>query len=503
MTKYFLGIDVGTYESKGVLINEKCDIVAHHAIKHDLETPRPNYFEHDAEKVWWNDVCQLSKALVSQANISNTEIACIGSSALGADCLPVDEDCRPLRKAILYGIDSRADQEMAYLTQYYGPEKINQIYGRPLCSSDVAPKILWIKNNEPDVYRRTHKFLTATSYLTAKLTGEYVIDKFLINTFAPAYRPDGTIDEKLCGLFCRPDQLADCKGTTDVVGYVTSKTASETGLAEGTPVITGTDDAGAEAISTGVFQPGDMMVMIGSSCYMIYCSDRLVLDDRIWHDEFIIPGTYSVSAGTNTAGTMTRWYRDHLFFDALSQQETTGRNAYETMLDSLEGIPAGSGGLITLPYFAGERTPINDPFAKGVIFGLTLNHTRGHLYKSALEAVGYSIDQHFDILKEHNLPLKKVMAVGGGAKNLPWLQIIADITGQTINTARVTMGAAYGDALMAALGVGFYKSFADFAEVIQPGLSLQPDLQNHERYRPYRKIFDQLYLSTKNLVHSL
>jgi xylulokinase len=501
MTKYYLGIDVGTYESKGVLIDENCQILADHAVKHELENPKPNHFEHDAERVWWGDLCQISHALIKKGGIKNSEIACVGSSALGADCLPVDENCRPLRKAILYGIDSRAEKEIAYLADYFGPEKINQIYGRPLCSSDVAPKILWIKNNEPEVYNRTAKFLTSTSYLTAKLTGNYVIDKFLINTFAPIYLKDGTIDEEACKMFCRPDQMAQCKGTTDIVGWVTAKAAAETGLAEGTPVITGTDDSGAEAISTGVFQPGDMMIQVGSSCYMIYCSDRLVLDDRIWHDEFIIPGTFSVSAGTNTAGTMTRWYRDTLFFDKLAQQEQGGLNAYQAMLTNFENIPAGSDGLITLPYFAGERTPINDPFARGVIFGLKLTHTRDQMYKSALEGVGFSIGQHLDIIKGHHLPLKKIMAVGGGAKNIPWLQIISDIIGETIQTSDVTIGAAFGDALMAALAVGHYKSYADFNEVIKPGMVILPNMQNHELYKPYRRIFDQLYLNTKDLMH--
>lgn len=500
---YYMGIDIGTYESKGVLIDQQYNLVASHAEKHGMENPQPNYFEHDAEQVWWHDFCQISRSLIEQAGIQPQEIACIGTSTLGADCLPVDENCRPLRKAILYGIDSRADREIAFMNDYYGADKINELFGRPLCSSDVAPKILWIKNNEPEIYNKTYKFITATSYITAKLTGEYVIDKFLINTFTPAYKPDGSIDEELCTRYCRPDQLATCRGTMDVVGKVTAQAAAESGLSEGTPVITGTDDAGAEAISTGVFQPGDMMVMLGSSCYMIYCSDRLVVDQRLWHDSFIIPGTFSVSAGTNNAGTLTRWFRDHIFFDALEQQEITGRNAYETILDGLETIPPGSDGLITLPYFVGERTPINDPLARGVIFGLALHHTRRHLYKSALEGVGYSIAQHLDILKEYNLPLNKVMAVGGGTKNRLWLQMIADISNQAIQTARVTIGAAYGDALLAAVAIGGCSGFAELGEKIKPAEVFQPDAKRHEIYQPYRKIFDQLYMVNRNLMHAL
>ena len=503
MTKYFLGIDVGTYESKGVLIDENCQIMAELAVKHDLENPRPNHFEHDAEVVWWGDFCKVSRGLIEKAGIKAADIACVGSSALGADCLPVDENCRPLRKAILYGIDSRADKEMLYLTELYGPEKINQVYGRPICSSDVAPKILWIKNNEPEVYHKTFKFLTSTSYLTAKLTGNYVIDKFLINTFAPCYRKDGSIDAELCAMFCRPDQLAECQLTTDIVGHVTARAANETGLAEGTPVITGTDDSGAESISTGIFAPGEMMIQLGSTCYMIYCSDHLVLDDRLWHDEFIIPGTYSVSAGTNTAGTLTRWFRDTLFFDDLARQEAGGKNAYEAMLVNLDCVPAGSDGLITLPYFAGERTPLNDPFARGMIFGLKLTHTRDHMYKSVLEGVGYSINQHLKIIKEHNLPLNKIMAVGGGAKNLPWLQMIADICGMEIKTPSVSIGAAFGDALMAALAVGRYHSFDDFNQVILPGRVIKPNQTNAGIYAKYQILFEELYLRNKDAMHQI
>lgn len=501
--RYFLGVDIGTYESKGVLIDQDYNLVASRSAKHGLENPQPNFYEHDAESVWWQDLCEITRGLIAEAGIDPAQIACVGTSALGADCLPVDENCRPLRKAILYGIDSRAVGEMAFMDGYYGEEKVNALWGRPLCSSDVAPKILWIKNNEPEIYQKTYKFLTATSYLTAKLTGSYVIDKFLINTFAPCYKPDGSIDEELCQPYCRPDQLAECRGTMDIVGTVSAQAAAETGLAEGTPVITGTDDAGAEAISTGIFVPGDMMVMLGSSCYLIYCSDQLVIDSRLWHDTFILPGAYSITGGTNNAGTVTRWFRDNIFFDKLALQEDTGRNAYESILDELEGVPAGSDGLITLPYFAGERTPINDPLARGVIFGLTLQHTRAHMYKSALEGVGYSIAQHLDIISENGQPLTKIMAVGGGTQNKLWLQIIADISGHPIQTARITIGASFGDALLAAVAAGNSASFAELGEKITPAEVYSPNPENQPVYARYRKLFDELYVRTKDLMRAL
>ncbi|MDD2294536.1 MAG: FGGY-family carbohydrate kinase [Eubacteriales bacterium] len=501
---YFMGIDTGTFESKGVLVDQNFKVIAVSAHPHGMDNPKPNHFEHDAEAVWWHDFCVISRDLLAQSGIDPKDIKALGASALGADCLPVDEQCRPLRKAILYGIDARAVDEMEQLTELYGQEQIKAWYGRPLCSSDVMPKILWIKNKEPEVYEKTHKFLTGSSYLTAKLTGRYTVDRFLgLSSFNPLYRPDGTPDEELCKPICRPDQLAEVLSTIDVAGRITPEAADETGLAEGTPVIVGTDDSGAEAISAGVLEPGDMMLQIGSSVYMFLCTDRLVSDDRVWREEFIIPGTFDISAGTNTAGTLTRWYRDQLFPDVTQVADKTGKNAYELMMHGIADIPPGSGGLVTLPYFAGERTPINDPMAKGVIFGLTLEHTRAHLYRSALESVGFAINQHFRIFREHRVPVRKIMATGGGTKNPLWLQMIADITGEIIRTPENTIGASFGDAMMAAMGIHYFSSYGDLAAVVEEGASYAPDPEKHRIYQKYQSVFDELYPKTKDLAHRL
>lgn len=501
---YFMGIDTGTFESKGVIIDDQCNIIVSHAVAHDTENPKPNYFEHDAEEVWWNGFCEISNALLEKSGLAAKDIISVGASALGADCLPVDENCNPLRKAILYGIDARATKEMEWLTNYYGEDKIKSWYGRPLCSSDVMPKILWIKNNEPEVYEKTYKFLTGSSFITAKLTGNYTVDRFWgLASFNPLYYSDGTPNPETCKPICRPDQLAEVRSTIDIAGYITKKAAKETGLLEGTPVIVGTDDAGAEAISTGVLQPGDMMLMFGSSVYMILCTDKLVDDNRIWREEFIIPNTFDISAGTNAAGTLTRWYRDNLFTECLEKEKETGVNAYSEMMQGIDEIPAGSEGLITLPYFAGERTPINDPFAKGVLFGLTLTHTKKHLYRSALESVGFSIGQHFKIFEEHGVKINKIMAVGGGTKNPQWMQIVSDIIGKSISTAGITIGASYGDAMMAAMGIQYFDSFEDLSKVIKMGDCYTPNMENNKVYQKYQEIFDELYTSTKHLMHKL
>lgn len=501
---YFMGIDIGTFESKGVLIDEQCRIVASGSTKHGMEQPQEGWFEHDAEEVWWGDFCKLSHQLLEQSGVPADQIACVGGSTLGSDCLPVDRECRPLRKAILYGIDARAGEEIAWLTEYYGPERVKALFGRPIVTGDVAPKILWIKNHEPEVYRQTYKFLTGASYLAAKLTGNYVVDQFLGQaSFRPLYNKDMSIREEECRLYCRPDQLAQAQTVTSLAGRVTAQAAAETGLAEGTPVITGTGDSTAESISVGVMQPGDMMLQFGSTIFLYCCTKELVEDDRVRGNNFTVPGTFSVAGGTNAAGTLTRWFRDVMFPDAVSRELAGDGNAFQHMLEGVEQVPPGSDGLITLPYFAGERTPINDPDALGMIFGLKLKHTRAHLYRSALESVGYSIAQHVEILREHQVALKNVVAVGGGTKNLPWMQIVADITGLPIQIPRVTIGASYGDAMMAALAMGYFRDFHHLREQVGLERVMEPDPVRHEKYRTYLDLYTKLYETNRELMHQM
>lgn len=504
MSKYFMGIDVGTYESKGVIINEKAEIVATEVAKHGMENPQPNYFEHDADAVWYADVCKISNSLLRTTGIRAEEVVGLGISALGADCVPVDKDCKPLRKAILYGIDARATEEMKLLTEMWGEDTVLKCFGRPLGSSDVAPKILWIKRNEPEVYAKTHKFLTASSYLVAKITGNYTVDRFLgLASFNPLYNSDGTPNPEFCEGVCRPDQLADVMWTTDVAGYVTEKASLETGLAVGTPVIAGGDDSGAEAISCGVMTAGDMMVQMGSTIYMILCTDRLYDDDRLWREAFIVPGSYDISAGTNTGGSLTRWVLNTLFPDFLVKEHETGVNGYEQMMKAMKEVPAGSRGLITLPYFAGERTPINDPLAKGMIFGLNISHTREDIMRSAFESICYSIRQHFEIFEELGVHIKEVMVTGGGVKNDLWMQMLADITGLVLRTPEITLGASYGDALMVMIGTGFMESFEECRKLIRAGKSYEPCDADKEVYDLQYKLYKRLYEQTKDLMHEL
>ncbi len=499
--EYFLGIDIGTFESKGALVNENAEVVASCACPHIMESPLPGYAEHDAEETWWHDCCEISNRLINDSGVDPKMIAAVGCSTIGPCCLPVDKNLRPLRKAILYGVDVRAVKEIAYLEDLYGKDAIFEKYGTPITSQSIGAKILWLKNNEPEIYAAADKFLTGSTFLVAKLTGEYAIDRYTAATWVPMYSIEKEDWEDDLSLFCRRDQLADCYWSDEIVGKVHEQASRETGLAVGTKVLTGTADASAEALSVSVLDPGDMMLMFGSSIFIIHVVDKFTKDERLWAGPYLFKGTYSVAAGMSCAGTLTRWFRDNFARDIFAHAEATNQNVYALMAESIESIPPGSEGLVVLPYFSGERTPINDPLAKGMIFGLNLHHTREHVYKACLEGVGYGIEQHFSIFDERDMGTKKVIAVGGGTKNASWLQSVSDISGKAISTAEVSIGAAYGDALIAALGVGFYKDSKELSNIIKIKKTIQPDMANYKKYQPYREQYDRLYKATKDIMH--
>lgn len=501
MKSYFMGIDIGTYESKGVIIDDNAAVVACAAIPHKMECPKPGYAEHDAEKVWWHDFCKLSNGLISDSGIHPRQIAAVGCSTIAPCCLPVDRDLRPLRKAILYGVDVRVGKEIKYLEDLFGKDAIFQKCGTPVTSQAVGAKLLWIKNNEPEIHKSAYKFLTGSSYLVAKLTGKFAIDRYTAACWVPLYNISSNDWEEDVSLFCRRDQLAECYWSNEIVGCVNAQASKETGLPVGTPVITGTADASAEALSVGVLRPGNLMLMYGSSIFIIHVVDKLTTDPRIWAGPYLFENTYSMAAGMSTSGTLTRWYKEQFARDLAELAVQRGENEYSFIAKAAEHIPPGSDGLIVLPYFSGERTPINDVDAKGMIFGLNLSHTREHIYRACLEGIGYGISQHFDIFRERGVATNKIMAVGGGTKNREWIQIVSDVCQETQYMAKEKIGAAYGDSLLAALAVGFYPSLEALENKIQIEKSVTPNHELQALYACARKKYDLLYKNTKEIMH--
>jgi xylulokinase len=489
-----LGIDIGTFESKGVLVDGKGRIVAEARHPHRMLVPQPGWAEHDAEQDWWGDFVRITRAILATPGVNAADISCIATSAIGPCMLPVDDAGHPLMNGVLYGVDTRAASEIEELTARIGADTILERCGNALTSQSVGPKILWVARNRPEVFARTAMILTSTSYIVMRLTGERVIDHYTAANFSPLYdvtRLDWTTDlDDTVG----PDRLPRLLWSTDIAGQVTAQAAAETGLVAGTPVTCGTIDAAAEAVSVGVTAPGDMMMMYGSTIFIIQVTAERLRDARLWYAPWLFPGQHASMAGLATSGTLTHWFRDQMARD-LSVAEAFGMLATEA-----EASPPGANGLLWLPYFSGERTPIHDPHAKGAIFGLNLTHTRGDLYRALLEGIAMGTAHVVETYREAGHAPNRVLAVGGGTRNTVWLQATSDFSGLPQIVSEKTLGASYGNAFLAALAIGTVEPgditrWNPVERLVEP---LAGDVHAHQY-----KLFRRLYEQTKDIARDL
>jgi len=501
--RYLLGIDIGTYSSKGVLTTEEGSVVASHTVPHGMDNPEPGHFEQDADEVWWHDFVEITRRLIETSEVDAEEIGGVGASAIGSCVLPIDEQGKPLRPGILYGIDSRASEEIRYLEEKLGKEKIFSISGSQLTSQASGPKILWIRNNEPEVYKNARWFLTSEAYIVYKLTGVPSIDIYTAGGYAPLYDVSRREWSAEAGELIVPlDRLPEAYWSHEVVGQVTPEASRETGLKEGTPVVAGTTDAAAEALSTGVADSGDMMLMFGSSIFFIMKTRDLIRTKRFWSSNFLEKGAYAFLGGMSTGGSLTTWFRDQFAQLELEQEDKGYMNAYAALAELASRSPPGSNGLIALPYFEGERTPLHDPKAKGMIFGLQLKHTRGDVYRAIMEGVAFGIRHNLEVMKEEGINPQRIYAVGGGTKNRLWLEIVADVCDIELRKPEQQIGASYGDAFLAGRGIGMFDSLSDIKQWIEIQETVQPD-SGDSRYDFNYKSFRDLYETNKNLMHDL
>jgi xylulokinase len=495
--KHYLGVDIGTFETKGVIVDQGGRIVATAARPHQMLVPQPGWAEHRPEEDWWGDFVFVTRKMLAESRIDPSTIAAIGTSAIGPCMLPVDARGVPLMNGVLYGIDTRAAAEIDSLTQRIGADRLIEQCGNALTSQSVGPKILWLKNHRPDLFARTHKILTSTSYLVHRLTGRFTIDHYSAANSSPLYLPDQlAYSDALADDIIALDKLPEPAWTTDVGGTVTERAAAETGLAAGTPVIVGTIDAAAEALSVGVAKPGDMMLMYGSTIFIIEITQRRVADSRLWYAPWLFPGQHASMSGLATSGTLTHWFRQQF------ARELDPETAIVTLTQEAEKSPAGAKGLVMLPYFSGERTPIHDPRAKGMIFGLNLTHERGDLFRALLEGIACGTNHIFETYAEVGQEPAAIYAVGGGTKNRVWAQATSDISGRAQIVREKTIGASYGDAFLAAMAVGDIKA-ADIETWNPVASTYAPDPALRERYARLYRIFRDLYPATRKSMAAL
>jgi xylulokinase len=501
---YLLGVDIGTYSSKGVLVDQAGEVIARHVVAHGMDMPGPGLFEQDADSVWWHDFVRIVRNLLDGSGIDPGHILGVGTSAIGSCVLPIDARGRPLRPGILYGIDTRASKEIAYLEQVLEKQEIFRRSGVHLSSQASGPKVLWIRNNEPQVYEQTRWFLTSQAYLVYKLTGIASIDIYTASGYAPLFDVNKfSWYEDVARHITPTDRLPRAYWSCDIVGKVTDEAGAETGLAPGTPVIAGTTDAAAEAISAGVANFGDMMLMFGSSIFFIMKTAKLVNTQKFWSANFLESGAYAFMGGMSTSGSLTTWFRDQFARADIERENAGGESVYAVLAKEAAESSTGANGLIALPYFEGERTPLHDPGARGVLFGLRLKHTRGDFYRALLEGVGFGIRHNVEVMRQEGVVAERIMAVGGGTKNALWLQLVADIVNIELAVPAQQIGASYGDAFMAGVGVGVFKDLTEITSWVKNKEIVIPNFQVHQQYAASYRIFRNLYDSTKSLMHEL
>jgi len=491
-----LGIDIGTYSAKGVLVSPDGRVLKQHVIEHDLLVPRPGWAEHDPERVWWQGLTGICHALLA-GEYSGEDVAGVGVSAIGPCLLPLDRNGKPLRNGILYGVDTRASEQISELNTLIGEDVLLQHSGMALTSQAIGPKILWLKQNEPDVWRQTEKLTTASGFLVHRLTGEHVMDRHTASHYMPLIDIDTFEWSERFAEHVAPLHLLPRLGWSDeLAGTVTARAAELTGLKAGTPVAVGAVDALSEALSVGVQQPGELMIMYGSTTFFIGVLDTPVRDERVWLTAGAFPDQYALAAGMATTGSLTRWFRDQL------AQDLQPEEAYAALFGEVASVPAGSGGLLTLPYFSGERTPLNDPNARGLIAGLNLTHTRAHLFRSVLEGVAFGIRHNLETFRAMGANFDCVTAVGGGVRGGVWPQIVSDATGVSQQLPRQSIGASYGDAMLAGLASGVIERSA-ISDWTNNQSAIDPDPVNSRVYDRLYPDFLSLYSSTKPIVHRL
>ncbi|ONK13432.1 FGGY-family carbohydrate kinase [Streptomyces sp. MP131-18] len=484
-----LGIDIGTSGSKGVLVRDDGALVAQAAREHPTATPAPGRFEHDAQAVWWADFAALTAELLAAAP-AGERVAAVGVSGIGPCLLPVGADGAPLRPAILYGVDTRAGRQIADQRDRYGEREVLRRCGSPLTSQAIGPKLAWVREAEPAVWARTRRWHMASSYLVHRLTGAYVLDHHSASQSTPLYdlRGGGWIEE-WCEEIAPGVEFPRLAWPADVVGEVTREAAAATGLPAGTPVVAGTVDAWAEATAAGVTAPGDLMLMYGTTMFLVDVVTSPVPGPHLWSTRGTFPGTFCLAGGMATSGAVTGWLR-----------ELTGAD-FGTLVTEAAATGPGAEGLVMLPYFAGERTPLFDPDARGLVLGLTLRHGRGHLYRAALEGTAFGVRHHLEAMAAAGGDVRRQVAVGGGAREL-WTQIVSDVTGQPQDVPRHTVGAAYGDAFLAAVGTG-RAAPGDIAAWNPVEQTVRPDPATAEVYDELYGIYRGLYPATREAAHAL
>ena len=497
---YLLGIDIGTSGTKTLLIDESGKVLASATDTYPLNTPKPLWAEQDPAD-WWRGTISSIRTVLSTSGVNPAEIKGIGLTGQMHGAVFLDERHQVLRPSILW-CDQRTGAECEWITSTIGRDKVVELTSNPVLTGFTAGKIVWLRNNEPEVYAKVRKVLLPKDYIRFRLTGEFateVSDASGTSLFNVTKRR--WADEMLDGAGIPRDWMPKAYESPEITGRITEETAGLTGLKAGTPVVGGGGDQAAGAVGNGVVETGIISSTVGTSGVVFAFADKPVVDPGLRVHTFChaVPGKWHVMGVMLSAGGSLRWYRDTFAQAEMEQAKSSGGEVYDILSDQVAGVEPGCEGLIFLPYLTGERTPYPDPNARGVFFGITLRHDKPHFVRAVYEGVAYGLRDSFEILGEMQVPITQVRASGGGARSAIWRQIQADITGREHVLINVDEGPAFGAALLASVGTGVYPSVeAACRSTIEVVSSTQPDIARKALYDRYYTVYRALYPALKD-----
>jgi len=501
---YFIGIDVGTTGSKVLLIDEGGEVVQGYTAEYPLYTPKPGWSEQHPRD-WWEATKKAVKVILSRSGADISSIAGIGLTGQMHGLVMIDKEHEVIRPAILWN-DQRTSEEADYMNKLFG-EKIIEITGSIVHTGFTAPKILWVRNNEKKNFEKIYKFMLPKDYIGFKLTGEVVTDvNDASGTSLFDVRKRSWSDEVIEELKLSHDILPKAIESPDVRGELESEAAKELGLRKGIPVVAGAGDQGAAGVGAGAVEEGIISVNIGTSGVVftgssIYRYDR---EGRLHSFCHASPSKWHLMGVMLAAGGSLRWFRDNLGQLEKVVASLMDDEPYNLLIREAERVPTGSEGLIFLPYLSGERTPHADPYARGVFFGISLKHTKGHLVRSILEGVAFGLMNSLEIMMDLGIKPKELRILGGGSRSALWRKIVADVFGVKVYTLKVDEGSSYGAAILASVGSGSYKSVEEAVnKIIERREPIEPDMEIHEKYLAYYRVYNRLYKALREEFREL
>lgn len=503
--KYLLGVDLGTSGTKTVLFDEIGTVISSKTIEYPMYQEKNGWAEQEPTD-WWNATRDTVKAVIEESKVDNGDIAGLGISGQMHGLVMLDEKGEVLRKSIIW-CDQRTAKECEEITEKVGAERLIEITANPALTGFTASKILWVRNNEPEIYAKCAHILLPKDYVRYMLTGDFateVSDASGMQLLDIANRCWS--EEVLEKLDIDKKMLAKVYESPEVTGTITEEVAKITGLKSGTIVVGGAGDNAAAAVGTGVVEDGKAFTTIGTSGVVFAHTDEITIDPKGRVHTFCcaVPGAWHVMGVTQGAGLSLKWFRDNFCTSEMETAKGMGVDPYYLMDKQAEKSPIGCNKLIYLPYLMGERTPHLDPDCRGVFFGLSAIHTKYDMLRAVMEGVTYSQRDSVEVLKSMGAKIDQMLACGGGGTSSLWRQMLADTYNCPVMTAQSKEGPALGVAILAAVGAGIYKSVPEACKIlVKTNPPQEPIEANIKAYEAYYNIYRGLYPVLKDNFKAL